>query len=420
MKRTKLFCAAGVLSVALAAAATVGLGGTRDASAAAKPAVKIAFSAATPQVEKIPTIMASDDLKAQGYPVTLTYLQTSEDPVQAVVRGDADFGSASASTVFQAIAKGAPVTAVMSANSPAYQIVAPTSVTSPAGLDGKRVGIHAAVSSTTLYTNLMLAKYPGVKPNILVVPGSANRIRALVAGQLDSSAIQLSDMPTLQQLAPGKFHVIYDVAQKYSFLMDAVIFVRTDFLKTNKPLIKTVLQAILKEQKLAYQNPSRLAAAIQQFVPNVSSALATQDANTYTADKVWATDGGFSKKDIQYTLTAMQFGGFLSTPLSISRCCDTSIVQSINAPTAVVATLSGSSHATLRPARHYRPGTYVFTVNDRSKADGFRLAGKGVSESTGVKFRGKATWKVTLSVGKYSFGSLKHPKLRRTVVVSTK
>jgi ABC-type nitrate/sulfonate/bicarbonate transport system substrate-binding protein len=343
--------------------------------------VKIAFSAAVPQVEKIPTIMAADALKAQGYPVTTTYLQTSEDPVQAVVRGDADFGSASASTVLQAISKGAPVTAVMSANSPAYQIVAPTSVTSPAGLDGKRVGIHAAVSSTTLYTNLMFAKYPSVKPNILVVPGSANRIRALAAGQLDASAIQLSDMPTLEQLAPGKFHVIYDVAQKYPFLMDAVIFVRTSFLKTDRPLITTVLKAILDQQKLVYQKPQALAAAIQQYVPNMDAATAQLDANVYTQDKVWATNGGFTKQDIQYTLNAMQFGGFLTSPLSISACCDTSIVKAINAPTAVSATITGTkkTHVVLRPSEHYRVGSYLFTIRDSSRTDGFAFVGPGVA-----------------------------------------
>ena len=417
MSRVKKAAAAGIVAAALAAAGSLAYG---TAHAAGKPAVKIAFSAATPQVEKIPTIMASDDLKAQGYPVSLTYLQTSEDPVQAVVRGDADFGSASASTVLQAISKGAPVTAVMSANSPAYQIVAPTSVTSPADLGGKRVGIHAAVSSTTLYTNLMFAKFPNVKPQILVVPGSANRIRALVAGQLDSSAIQISDMPTLEQLAPGKFHVIYDVAQKYPFLMDAVIFVRTSFLKSDKPLVKTVLQAILKEQKLAYDNPQRLADAIAKYVPATDASKTQAEANTYTADKVWATNGGFTKRDIQYTLNAMQFGGFLTSPLSVAQCCDLSVVQAINAPTAVSAILAASSKSTLRPAIHYRTGTYLFTVNDRSKTDGFRLVGKGVAKSTGVKFRGKATWRVTLLPGKYTFGSLQHAKLRHTVVVSSK
>ncbi|HET8529148.1 MAG TPA: ABC transporter substrate-binding protein [Gaiellaceae bacterium] len=418
MKRTKLFVVVGAAVSALAASAVGGVA-AHSASAASKKAVKIAFSAATPQVEKIPTIMAADALKAQGYPVTTTFLQTSEDPVQAVVRGDADFGSASASTVLQAISKGAPVTAVMSANSPAYQIVAPTSVTSPAGLDGKRVGIHAAVSSTTLYTNLMLAKFPNAKPNILVVPGSANRIRALAAGQLDASAIQLSDMPTLEQLAPGKFHVIYDVAQKYPFLMDAVIFVRTSFLKTDRPLITTVLKAILAQQKLVYAKPQALADAIQKYVPNMDAATSQRDANVYTTDKVWATNGGFTKQDIQYTLNAMQFGGFLSSPLSLDKCCDLSIVKAINAPTTVFATVSGTKKTTvvLRPRLKFQAGTYVFTVTDKSKVDGFTLVGPGVKKSTGAKFRGKATWKLTLKSGKYTYGPLVGKHGHKTLVV---
>ena len=390
-----------------------------SATAAGKKPVKIAFSAATPQVEKIPTIMAADSLKAQGYPVTTTYLQTSEDPVQAVVRGDADFGSASASTVMQAISKGAPVTVVMAANGPAYQIVAPTSVASPAGLDGKKVGIHAAVSSTTLYTNLMLAKYPSVKPNILVVPGSANRIRALAAGQLDASAIQLSDMPTLEQLAPGKFHVIYDVAQKYPFLMDAVIFVRTQFVKTDRPLIATVLKEILKQQRLSYQNPTLLANAIQQYVPNMNADVARADANVYLTDKVWSTNGGFTKQDVQYTLNAIQFGGFLNSPLTIAQCCDLSIVKAINAPTSVFATVAGTKKTSvvLRPRLKFQAGNYVLTVSDKSKVDGFMLVGPGIKKSTGVKFRGKTTWKLTLKAGKYTYGPLKSSKGRKTLVV---
>jgi NitT/TauT family transport system substrate-binding protein len=410
MKRTKLFGLVALGLVLLVA---------HSAMAASKKPVKIAFSAATPQVEKIPTIMAADSLKAQGYPVTTTYLQTSEDPVQAVVRGDADFGSASASTVMQAISKGAPVTVVMAANGPAYQIVAPTSVASPAGLDGKKVGIHAAVSSTTLYTNLMLAKYPSAKPNVLVVPGSANRIRALAAGQLDASAIQLSDMPTLEQLAPGKFHVIYDVAQKFPFLMDAVIFVRTQFVKTDRPLITTVLKEILKQQKRAYQNPQLLANAIQKYVPNMDAATARADANIYLTDKVWSTNGGFTKPDVQYTLNAIQFGGFLTSPLSVDKCCELSIVKAINAPTSVFATVSGTKKTTvvLRPRLKFQAGTYVLTVNDTSKVDGFTLIGPGVKKSTGATFRGKATWKLTLKPGKYTYGPAKSAKGRKSLVV---
>lgn len=387
------------------------------ARAGAKPAVKIAFSASVPQVEKVPTILAANDLKKQGYPVSLQYMQSPSDAVQAVVRGDADIGSSTTPSVFAAISTGAPITAVMSANSPGYQIFAPTSVQSPDGLDGLRVGIHAAVSATTLYTKLMLQKYPDVHPNILIVPGSANRIRAMVAGQLDASAIQLSDIPSLEKLAPGKFHDIYDVAQKWSFLMDGVIFVRTSMLQENRALVKTVLEAILDEQRKAYANPARLATAIQTLVPNTAADVAAQDAKTYTADHIWPTNGGFTPNDVQFTLNAIQFGGFLKAPLTVSQCCDLSLVKEINAPRKVNATLVGS-RGSLSLRAGYSTGKYVFLVHDRSKSDGFGLFGKGLSETTGTAFRGTRIWKLTLAPGKYTYGSVRFPKQRHRLVVS--
>jgi hypothetical protein len=42
-----------------------------------------------------------------------------------------------------------------------------------------------------------------------------------------------------------------------------------------------------------------------------------------------------------------------------------------------------------------------------------------VSKKTGVKFRGTVSWKLTLTAGRYSYGSVNHPKLRHRLVVSS-
>jgi hypothetical protein len=63
-------------------------------------------------------------------------------------------------------------------------------------------------------------------------------------------------------------------------------------------------------------------------------------------------------------------------------------------------------------------GTFKLTVADRSAIDGFRLAGPGVAKATGVSFRGTVAWTVKLQAGKYSFGSVRNAKLRRTFTVS--
>jgi hypothetical protein len=61
----------------------------------------------------------------------------------------------------------------------------------------------------------------------------------------------------------------------------------------------------------------------------------------------------------------------------------------------------------------------VITITDRSKTDNFRLTGPGVRKTTGVGFRGRATWKVTLSPGKYVYRSDRHKSLHGSFTVAS-
>jgi len=59
------------------------------------------------------------------------------------------------------------------------------------------------------------------------------------------------------------------------------------------------------------------------------------------------------------------------------------------------------------------------SVDDRSKTDNFHLTGPGVNKSTGVRFRGKATWRLKVTPGRYVYRSDKHKKLRGSFIVSS-
>lgn len=64
-----------------------------------------------------------------------------------------------------------------------------------------------------------------------------------------------------------------------------------------------------------------------------------------------------------------------------------------------------------------KAGKYSIAVNDASAKDNFHLKGPGVSRKTSVPKRGKATWKVTLRKGKYTYFSDAHAKLKRSFSV---
>ena len=63
-------------------------------------------------------------------------------------------------------------------------------------------------------------------------------------------------------------------------------------------------------------------------------------------------------------------------------------------------------------------GPVVLTVNDRSRVDNFHLTGAGVNRKTGVAFRGRVTWKLTLQAGRYAYRSDKHKSLRGSFTVT--
>jgi plastocyanin len=77
----------------------------------------------------------------------------------------------------------------------------------------------------------------------------------------------------------------------------------------------------------------------------------------------------------------------------------------------------GSSNGT--PLSRVTAGAATIVVNDRSKNDNFHLVGPGVSKATGVSFKGKVTWKLTLKAGKYTYKSDKHPVLHGSFSVKS-
>jgi hypothetical protein len=91
-------------------------------------------------------------------------------------------------------------------------------------------------------------------------------------------------------------------------------------------------------------------------------------------------------------------------------------------PVPVANVLAGSigpgAKFALAPSQGLSAGKFRIKVTDRSATDGFRLAGPGVTRATTAKFHGAVTWAVTLKAGKYSYGSARNAKLRRSFTIS--
>ena len=64
-------------------------------------------------------------------------------------------------------------------------------------------------------------------------------------------------------------------------------------------------------------------------------------------------------------------------------------------------------------------GAVALTVNDRTRTDNFHLTGPAVNKKTGVAFRGRVVWNLTLEPGVYNYRSDAHKKLRGALTVTS-
>jgi plastocyanin len=85
-------------------------------------------------------------------------------------------------------------------------------------------------------------------------------------------------------------------------------------------------------------------------------------------------------------------------------------------PTPLAASVGPKRTISLKP-KIVEVGPATLTVNDRSRTDNFHLTGPGVNKKTGVAFRGRVTWNVSLQPGSYTYRSDKHKRLRGSFVV---
>jgi hypothetical protein len=92
------------------------------------------------------------------------------------------------------------------------------------------------------------------------------------------------------------------------------------------------------------------------------------------------------------------------------------------APARLTATVGPKKTISLRNAAGklttIEAGPVVVTVNDRTRVDNFHLTGPGVNRKTGVAFRGRATWRLTLSAGRYTYRSDRRKTLRGAFTVT--
>lgn len=222
--------------------------------------------------------------KAAGLDVTVVQGNGSGNTAQLVANGRAQIAYADAVAISQLVAKGAPmkvVATVYQSNPNQVSALKKTGLKSVKDLAGKKVGVPAGSSQTTMLP--LFLKANGLKESdmqMLNMPPTS-MVPALLQGQVDA-ILGSMDAYQIQLEAQGAELDNFRFADFGVPTVSTSIFVADGYAKENPDVVRKFIAASLKGWGFAIDNPARTVQHLGTVFPEVNAKLAASELAAIT------------------------------------------------------------------------------------------------------------------------------------------
>jgi len=239
------------ISRALAAgllAATLALGGSL--AGAQENTVRVALGDVVSE-ETLAFLIALERAKERGLNYELTSFAEEELAIQAIVSGQADVGIGTPYSIIQKTK--VPLRALYQMSSLVFFPVASTEYKSWKDLNGEPFTFHARGTATEAYGEV-IAKREGIEfGQRSYVPGSENRVVALLNGTIKATILDLSNKNKVLAQAPDRFHVLPGLNEKVS---DEILFANQEWIRNNPKSATILVEEVMKLYREMNANPA--------------------------------------------------------------------------------------------------------------------------------------------------------------------
>lgn len=275
----------------------------------------------------IPVWIALDTLRQQGYVVETTAYARWDLVTAGLASGEVDIASSGHQAAWAAIAKGAPIRAIVGRYGLMYVLSAKSEIKTCADLQGKSL----ALATTTGVIGALIDGYferscPGTQPQTIVIPSPSNRLPALLSGAVDAAQLDEDEAAQVEFQAPGKFHVLCHFAEEFPLVDLNAFYAHNDFAAEHPDIVKDFVMALVEANRRV-QDPQILREAIEHYIPGDASALAAADA--CLAHKAWDVNGGLTAERLQYTLNFLTEADVVPSGLQVEKLVDLSYLNAV-------------------------------------------------------------------------------------------
>ncbi|MBO0343852.1 ABC transporter substrate-binding protein [Roseibium limicola] len=233
--------------------------GLGTASQAAK--INIAL-AETPSAEMAAFFVALDRAKEQGLDYEWTAFSDEELAIQAVLSGQMDIGFG---TPYAAMQRSkAPLRIIFQLSKLKFFPVTSKKYEALEDLNGEPIMLHSRGGGTDSIANVIEDKVGITFGDRSYVPGSSNRIVALMAGQTDATIVDLSNKNKLMKQAGDRFNVLPMFEVDAS---DEALFANLNWIQENEKEVQIFVDALSSVWRDMSEDPTIIAKEVDPEGP---------------------------------------------------------------------------------------------------------------------------------------------------------
>ena len=220
-------------------------------SAAAAEKIRIAL-AETPSDELAAFFVALERAKANGLDYEWTAFSDEELAIQAVLSGQMDIGFG---TPYAAMQRSkAPLRIVFQLSKLKFFPVTTKKYSSLQDLNGEPILLHSRGGGTDSIANVIESKLGMTFGERSYVPGSSNRVAALLGGRADATIIDLSNKNKLMRSDAGKdFNVLEMFEVEAS---DEALFANLNWIQENEEDVQIFVNALVSTWQDMAEDPT--------------------------------------------------------------------------------------------------------------------------------------------------------------------
>ena len=212
--------------------------------------IRIAL-AETPSDELAAFFVALDRARANGLNYEWTAFSDEELAIQAILSGQMDIGFG---TPYSAMQRAkAPVRIIFQLSKLKFFPVTSKKYSKLEDLNGQPILLHSRGGGTDSIANVIEEKLNIKFGKRSYVPGSANRIVALVAGQTDATIVDLSNKNKLVKTHGNKFNVLPMFEVDAS---DEALFANINWIKKNEKDVDIFVKALVSVYRDMHKDPT--------------------------------------------------------------------------------------------------------------------------------------------------------------------